>query len=78
MGKKQAVFFTMVMFPDGWKRVGNAYATRKAAQSWLPFIRKRFHGLRAKVSQFTVRYNEDGSISEKSAKILDEKYNLDA
>ncbi len=76
--EKRTVFFTMVMHPEtGWTRVGNAYPSRKAAADWLPFVRGAWRGLRAKVSQCTVRF-EGGKVCEQSRRLLDEKYNLDA
>ena len=76
--EKRTVFFTMVMHPvTGWTRVGNAYPSRKAAADWLPFVRGAWRGLRAKVSQCTVRL-EGGKVCEQSRRLLDEKYNLDA
>ena len=75
---KRTVFFTMVMHPlKGWIRVGNAYPTRKSASEWVPFVRGAWKGLRVKVSQCTV-YLENGKVSEKSRRLLDAKYNLDA
>lgn len=61
----------------GWTRVGNAYPSRKAAADWLPFVRGAWRGLRAKVSQCTVRL-DGGKVCEQSRRLLDEKYNLDA
>ena len=76
--EKRTVFFTMVMHPvTGWTRVGNAYPSRKAAADWLTFVRGAWRGLRAKVSQCTVRL-EGGKVCEQSRRLLDEKYNLDA
>lgn len=76
--KKRTLFFTMVMLPEkGWTRVGNAYPSRQDAAEWLPFVRGAWRGLRAKVSQCTVRL-ENGRVSEKSRRVLDEKYNIDA
>ena len=76
--EKRTVFFTMVMHPlKGWTRVGNAYPTRKLAGEWVPFVRGAWKGLRVKVSQCTV-YLENGKVSEKSRRLLDTKYNLDA
>ena len=58
---------------EGW----HAYPSRKAAADWLPFVRGAWRGLRAKVSQRTVRF-EGGKVCEQSRRLLDEKYNLDA
>ncbi len=76
--EKRTVFFTMVLHPvDGWIRVGNAYPSRKSATDWLPFVRGSWRGCRARVSQCTVRL-DGGKVCEKSRRLLDEKYNLDA
>lgn len=76
--KKKTVFFTMVMHPvNGWIRVGNAYPSRKSANDWMPFVRGAWRGLRAKVSQCTVQF-EGERMCEKSRRLLDVKYNLDA
>lgn len=76
--EKRTIFFTMVMHPaKGWMRAGSAYPSRKAANDWLPFVRGAWRGLRVKVSQCTVRL-EGGKPCEKSKRLLDEKYNLDA
>lgn len=72
------LFFTMVMHPvHGWMRVGNAYPSHSAAREWLPFVRGAWRGLRAKVSPCTIELH-DGQVSEKSKKMLDERFNLDA
>ena len=74
--EKRTVFFTMINHPQsGWTRVGNAYGSRHAATEWLPFVRGAWRGLRAKVSQCTL-YFEDGKVCEKSRKLLDSKYNM--
>ena len=76
--EKRTVFFTMINHPlSGWTRVGNAYGSRHAATEWLPFVRGAWRGLRAKVSQCTL-YFEDGKPCEKSRKLLDSKYNMTA
>ena len=68
----------MVMHPaNGWMRVGNAYPSRKAAADWLPFVRGAWRGLRVKVSQCTV-WLIGGKVCEKSRRLLDRKYNIDA
>lgn len=76
---KRMVFFTMVRHPaKGWVRAGNAYATRKEAASWVPFVRKAWRGVcQVKVSQCTLRL-ENGAICERSRRVLDKKYNLEA
>lgn len=76
--EKRTLFFTMMMHPvKGWTRVGNVYPSRKAAADWLPFVRGYWRGMRVKVSQATVRLDDNGKICEKSRRLLDEKYNLD-
>lgn len=76
--EKRTLYFTMVMHPAaGWMRVGNAYPSRKAAADWLPFVRGAWRGLRARVSQCTVRL-DGGKVCDKSRRLLSEKYNLDA
>lgn len=76
--EKRTLFFTMVMHPaKGWMRVGNAYQSRKSAAEWLPFVRGAWRGLRAKVSQCTVRLVDDKACA-RSVRVLSEKYNLDA
>lgn len=76
--EKMTVFFTMVRHPvKGWMRCGNAYPSRKAATDWLPFVRGAWRGLRARVAQCTLRFN-DGVLTERSRKLLDQKFNLDA
>jgi hypothetical protein len=78
MKEKRKVFFTMVYHPlKGWMRCGNAYGTKEAAKEWVPFVRKSWRGLRTKVVQFTLEL-VDGKPSEKSRKVLDKKFNLDA
>lgn len=73
----KTLFFTMVMHPvKGWCRVGNAYPSKQAARDWLPFVRGVWRGLRVKIAQSTVELH-DGHVSEKSKKVLDEKFNLD-
>lgn len=75
---KQTVYFTMVLHPGkGWIRVGNAYASRKAATEWLPFVRGVWRGCRARVSQCTLHIY-DGKLTYSSLRVLDRKYNLDA
>jgi hypothetical protein len=78
MSEKKTVYFTMVYHPgQGWTRVGNAFGSRKAAQSWVPFVRDFWRGLKTKVSQLTLRMH-NGELSAKTLHILDKKFNLDA
>ena len=53
------------------------HPSRKAAADWLPFVRGAWRGLRAKVSQCTVRL-DGGKVCEQSRRLLDAKYNIDA
>lgn len=77
MNEKRTVYFTMVLHPlDGWTRVGNAYASRKAASGWLRFVRGAWRGCKAKVAQCTVCL-VDGRLDERSARVISEKFNLD-
>lgn len=74
---KWTVFFTMILHPGkGWIRVGNAYASRKSAAEWLPFVRGAWRGCRARISQCTLRLQGD-ELSEASKRRLDRQYNLD-
>ncbi|MDD2609410.1 MAG: hypothetical protein PHX60_06885 [Giesbergeria sp.] len=76
--EKKTLFFTMVMHPsEGWMRVGRPYSSRKIASEWLPFVRGAWRGLKAKISQCTVRL-KDGKVCEKSRRLLDAKYNIEA
>lgn len=76
--EKRTLFFTMVLHPSiGWIRVGRAYPSREAATDWLPFVRGYWRGFRARVSQCTVRI-DGGKVCEKSRRVLDEKYNVNA
>lgn len=76
--KTRVVFFTMVRHPiRGRIRVGNAYGSRKAAADWLPFVRGSWRGCSVSISRCTLRF-EGGMLSEKSRRVLDEKYNMDA
>lgn len=75
---KKTVFFTMVPSRNGkWIRVGNAYNSRKQAESWLPFVKGFWVGRSVKISQCTLRF-EDGKLCENSIKLLNAKYNMDA
>ena len=71
------LYFTMVLHPfSGWIRVGKAYGSREAAESWVPFVRKAWRGCRAKVETF--RYKTvNGAMDSDSAKVLSERYNMD-
>ena len=74
---KVRVFFTMVNHPiNGRIRVGHAHSTRENAAGWLPFVRGRWVGCRASISSATLRF-VDGVITDKSARLLSEKYNMD-
>lgn len=74
---KRTVFFTMIQHPvSGWTRVGNAYGSRASASSWVPFVRGAWRGLRTKVAQCTLTLVE-GKLTEKSRRVLDQKFNLD-
>ncbi|HYE79203.1 MAG TPA: hypothetical protein VEI97_14565 [bacterium] len=74
----RTVFFTMVRHPvNGWIRVGNAYASRKAASGWLSFVRGAWRGCQVRVSQCTLQY-VGGVLTERSRAVLDQKYNLDS
>lgn len=73
------VFFVMVLHPaDGWTRCGNAYGSRKAAREWAPFVSAAWRGLRTRVAACTIRYDAPGKMSERSRRVLDEKFNLNA
>ena len=75
---RRVVFFTMVQHPcEGWMRVGKAFATKKAARGWVPFVRKAWRGLSTKVSQCTLTW-QDGKLTAESVKVFDEKFNMDA
>ncbi len=75
--EKRTVYFTMVRHPvDGWIRVGNAYNTRKGAQSWLPFVRASWRVCKVRVSQFTIKLI-NGGMDERSKRVLSEKFNMD-
>lgn len=72
----KTVFFAMILHPlKGWTRVGNAYSSRKSAQSWLGFVRSYWH-LRAKVASCTLTL-VNGQPDERSRRVLDTKFNLD-
>lgn len=74
---RRKFFFIMVSHPaKGWMRAGNAYASRKAAQGWVSFVRGAWRGLRTKVVACTVVWR-NGEIDEKSRNVLDKKFNLD-
>lgn len=75
---KRVVFFTMVRHPKGLMRAGNAYPSRKAAAEWVPFVRGVWRFLRVTVSQCTLYFDANGALSERSKRLLDVKYNLDA
>jgi hypothetical protein len=78
MRTTRRVFFTMVMHPvSGWTRVGNAYPSKESAQDWVPFVRRAWRGLRTRVAQCTLSF-ENGVLSERSRSVLDQKFNLDA
>lgn len=71
------VWFTMVLVPEkGWVRVGRAYASKDVARGWLPFVSKSWHGLRTKVAQCTLRW-EDGQITPRSRELLSVKFNME-
>lgn len=73
------VFFIMVLHPvNGWMRCGNAYASRKRAREWTPFVASAWRGLRARVASCTLRWDANGNMSERSRRVLDEKFNLNA
>lgn len=73
---KRTLYFIMVWHPlKGRMRVGNAYGTRKNAQSWTRFVKADWRGLPVQVSQCTLTF-QDGKLSPKSARTLDKKFNL--
>jgi hypothetical protein len=76
---RRVVFFTMVYDPrfNGWTRTGKAYASRKTAREWVPFVRAAWRGCRTMVCQCTLTWR-DGKLTPKSVKVLDEKFNMDA
>ena len=72
------VFFTMVHHPSGQLiRDGNAHSTEAAAKGWVPFVRGSWRGCRVTVSPCTLRW-VDGRLDERSVRLLDKKFNLDA
>lgn len=73
---KRKLFFIMVLHPaDGWIRVGKPYHSRSAAIEWLPIVRGSWRYMRTKISQLTVEL-VNGKPTEKSKRILDEKFNI--
>jgi hypothetical protein len=76
--EKQTVYFTMVKHPlKNWIRIGNAYKSRKTASGWIPFVRGAWRGLRVKISQCTLTFI-DGKLSDRSRRMLNEKYKIDS
>lgn len=76
--QKKTLFFTMVKHPlKGWIRAGNAYFSRGSAQEWLPFVKGRWRYCKVKVSQCTITLM-NGVPTDKSRKILSEKFNLES
>lgn len=77
MKSKRRIWFIMVRHPvKGWTRVGPAYGSLENAKGWVSFVRRAWRGLRTKVSQCTLRYN-NGHLDERSIQTLDKKYNMD-
>ena len=76
MSEKIKVFFVMIQHPEeGWMRVGVQHPTKDSAQSWLSFARAGWANWPGRVSQFTAEI-VDGKLTERSRKILDQKYNM--
>jgi hypothetical protein len=76
--RTERVFFLMVHHPlNGRIRVGNAHRTEQAARDWRPFVRGAWRGCRVSVSPCTLRW-VGGQLDERSVRVLDQKYNLDA
>ena len=73
------LYFHMVQsVTDGkWFRVGKAYRQRAAAKDWISFVRSAWFGHRVRLQSFTVTFDADGNISERSAEKLDKVFNLE-
>jgi hypothetical protein len=77
--RKYAIFFIMVLHPkNGWMRVGKPYGEKETAKSWVPFARKAWRGLKAKVVQCIVSLDDNGQPDQKSREKLDKKFNMEA
>lgn len=78
--KKQNIqaWFIMVLNPwsGSWKRVGNVYWKKETARDWVPFVKSAWRGCRTKIASCTIRFC-NGKITDKSAKILDQKFNME-
>lgn len=74
---RQTVYFTVAKRFDGVDvRCGPAYATRKSAQAWVPFVRKSWRGFaRVRVLACLLRW-VNGKLDEASIARLD-KFNMD-
>ena len=75
--ERRDVYFTMVRLAKGWTRVGKAYATKEAAESWLDFVSKAWGDRLAEVSGCTLTF-VNGQLDEDSRRTLDKTYNMDA
>jgi hypothetical protein len=73
----KTVYFTMVHSPQGVKRVGNAYGSKKAAREWTQFLASAWNGMRVSVRSCVITYGPDGTPDTKSRKRLSEEFNLD-
>jgi hypothetical protein len=72
------VWFNMVKTPTGWMRVGNAFGSKEAAEDMLDLIVRGYYpGRETKAEPLDLNY-VDGRLDEQTARILDEKFNLDA
>lgn len=76
MSEARTVFFVMVDHPLGPKRVGNAYSSRKSAQSWVPLVRAAWKGIHTYVEPAELTF-VDGKLDAASVELLDKKFNMD-
>lgn len=74
---RRTVYFTVAKRIDGVDvRCGQAHATRKGAQGWVPFVRKSWRGFaRVRVLACRLRW-VDGKLDEASIARLD-RFNMD-
>ncbi|MFO0383263.1 MAG: hypothetical protein ACK506_16290 [Pirellula sp.] len=58
-------------------RVGQPYGSLELARSWISFVRSAWRGHELRIVSYTVRFNPDGSPTDKSIRKLDRFFNLE-
>lgn len=71
------VYLILSFENDQWIRCGRVWRDKKAAKSWLPFVRKGRYSNRCKVAAVDLQIDANDDWTAESVKLMSERYNVD-